>query len=238
MSKWHCNGKDHKPNCTCGFGGFGHTGRAFHVSNTGPSPTMSDRWKNDSNFCRLTTCPECGERRYLVAHSNGKFYLASPEWPFPLHVHCSPVGKIKEFPPELRLLLSLQQKRIKCVLGIIVQTFVQAFGDHVNIEIAGIDGYTKRVKVPSRGFDYRIILDAPGTLVMVAEKQRALFGAVLWAPTRILALSSQSPVAGLEPCVFCRKLVDYRELQNHLRGCEAREAVKMRTRARKEAESA
>lgn len=127
---------------------------------------------------------------------------------------------------------------MKYVLGIIVQASVRAFGDHVNIEIAGIDGYTKRVKVPSRGFDYRIIFDAPGTLVMVAEKQKALFGAVMWAPTTILALSSQSTVPGLEPCVFCRKLIDSREIQNHLRECEEREAVKMRSRASKEAKSA
>lgn len=70
-----CNAWNHSADCDCGFGG--DTG-------AGGWSTLRDSWAyRDEDFCRSTTCPQCGNQVYFVRHNGGSVWFddLGPPWP-------------------------------------------------------------------------------------------------------------------------------------------------------------
>lgn len=73
-----CNAWNHPPDCTCGWGGPGHSGVSGHSSRVVHSSYASD-------FCRCTTCPRCRANVYFIRHNGGSVYVDSLGVPWPRH---------------------------------------------------------------------------------------------------------------------------------------------------------
>jgi hypothetical protein len=94
-----CNAWNHGANCRCGWGGDGHAGvrtatgvSAGPVIRTYVAGELQRKgvglWIVDyprENFCRPTSCPECGCRVYFVRHNGGSVWFDSLGWPWPKH---------------------------------------------------------------------------------------------------------------------------------------------------------
>ncbi len=96
-----CNSKNHRPGCTCGFGGYGHLGRrgTSYASQFYTSPVISpprdlflDRYPEFSKATRVSacfvnpnaTCPVCGESIFYYQNERGSrvfFDELGPPWP-------------------------------------------------------------------------------------------------------------------------------------------------------------
>jgi hypothetical protein len=101
-----CNAWNHPPGCTCGWGGDGHLGtgatgshdlvrefipqiRQFSYQERG----LTGYHHENSDFCRPTHCPECGEDVFFVCYNGGSVWLDPPlGWPWPKHRHCNDSG--------------------------------------------------------------------------------------------------------------------------------------------------
>jgi hypothetical protein len=79
-----CNGWNHSPGCTCGWGGEGHSGRSPGGFTTHPLGCFS--WQHrDEDFCRPTKCPRCGASVFFVRHNGGSVWFDELGHPWPKH---------------------------------------------------------------------------------------------------------------------------------------------------------
>jgi hypothetical protein len=68
-----------------------HPGGGWECSGSGSSTRIVDyhrprewAWRNE-DFCRPTTCPECGEKVYFIRHNGGSVWVDELGWPWPKH---------------------------------------------------------------------------------------------------------------------------------------------------------
>ena len=78
-----CNAWNHHPGCTCGFGGETAPTEP-EIARSRAKGTIS-RWDYCDDFCRPTTCPECGASVYFVRHNGGSVWLDELGSPWPKH---------------------------------------------------------------------------------------------------------------------------------------------------------
>lgn len=79
-----CNAHNHPSDCTCGFGGYGHTGLGFGGSGVSYSFNfINTEWEHrDATW--PTVCPECGESVFFIRHNGGCVWVdppLGPPWP-------------------------------------------------------------------------------------------------------------------------------------------------------------
>jgi hypothetical protein len=90
-----CNAWNHPPGCTCGWGGEGHLGgggggsygfttTTFEPFSRREGALTSYRYES-SDFCRATTCPECGAEVFFIRHNGGSVWVDELGWPWPKH---------------------------------------------------------------------------------------------------------------------------------------------------------
>lgn len=85
-----CNAYNHRPGCTCGWGGEGHLGRSdsrgsWSKSSYGSVFVSAKREWRDRDFTRPTTCPMCHERVFFIEHNGGCVWVDELGWPWPKH---------------------------------------------------------------------------------------------------------------------------------------------------------
>ncbi len=80
-----CNAWNHRIDCTCGWGGVGHSGRR-EIKNTNHYPNGIPPIKSQerSYTCPNASCPVCGESVFYFCNTNGSsifFDHLGPPWP-------------------------------------------------------------------------------------------------------------------------------------------------------------
>ncbi len=81
-AKIMCNGKNHSPGCTCGWGGEGHSGKSQgRVFDHTPSNVKHFY----GNFYNRTKCYYCNKEIYFVRHNNGSIWFDELGKPWPKH---------------------------------------------------------------------------------------------------------------------------------------------------------
>lgn len=87
-----CNANNHRPGCNCGWGGGYHSGGYYSGVYRNPLVMSSDATSEnffvssrsfENDFCRPTSCPECGQQVYFVRHNGGSVWFdeLGPPWP-------------------------------------------------------------------------------------------------------------------------------------------------------------
>lgn len=90
-----CNGHNHPPGCTCGWGGEGHLGISYgHLWHGGllgdpyQHPTLLKQIavKHRTSFSIAASCWYCGQKIYIYANEHGSVVLFDEMgWPWPKH---------------------------------------------------------------------------------------------------------------------------------------------------------
>ena len=94
-----CNAWNHPPGCTCGWGGEGSGGFQYILRPARTTQSVLNKWRpydyndcsfvsyysNQSDFCRSTSCRDCGATVYLIHHNGGYVLVEELGWPWPIH---------------------------------------------------------------------------------------------------------------------------------------------------------
>jgi len=131
-----CNALNHPSWCTCGFGG--DTGGGFRVAAPIPQRTL---WRyRDDDFCRPTTCPECGAEVYFVRHNGGSVWFDELGSPWPKHgcFDDGGVGRVL----RTSLLRPPRDSEAQPVFGIVTETVATRPGHGGRIVVRCSDGST------------------------------------------------------------------------------------------------
>ena len=94
-----CNAWNHPPGCTCGWGGEGSGGFQYISRPARTTQSVPHTWRpydynncsfvsyysNHSDFCRSTSCRDCGANVYLIHHNGGYVLVEELGWPWPVH---------------------------------------------------------------------------------------------------------------------------------------------------------
>jgi hypothetical protein len=172
-----CNAWNHPWDCTCGFGGEGHSGRREASLNPyeplwlAPTPAQTAtcrewRWQySQDELTRPTRCPKCGAYVYFVRHNGGNVWLDELGPPWPKH----PCFDDEPIAALLRARMRLDQGNESDTFGVITYVSAGETGyDHYVIQCA--DGSTIDDQFKS-GWDRASL---PGTLVHVQRKDASL----------------------------------------------------------------
>ncbi len=162
-----CNAWNHPPGCTCGWGGEGHLGGAagggFRYAEPIPAvqpfscrdgALTSYRYES-SEFCRPSTCPECGAEVFFIRHNGGSVWVDELGWPWPKHGCFDNSSNSIGYRFIADLGLRYAQVETKPKLGRVVKRIYRNF-DHVYL-IATHDGRLSALSA-SRG-EHRIFTD-------------------------------------------------------------------------------
>lgn len=78
-----CNAHNHPLWCTCGFGGE-RPPTEPELAATRPRGS-SYTWHAPEDFCRPTTCPQCGHSVFFIRHNGGSIWIEALGSPWPKH---------------------------------------------------------------------------------------------------------------------------------------------------------
>lgn len=155
-----CNAWNHPPNCTCGWGGFGHLGigggggGGFRggVGTTFVFARPSNAaWHFRDSYAAPSTCPRCGGPVYFVRHNGGSVWLDELGWPWPKHAcfvsedepaWTSYLRSNAPVPPRADL-TSTQLEELSGTGDLLVGIVVSAARHHIDgvpLVVLGIDG--------------------------------------------------------------------------------------------------
>ncbi len=79
-----CNGNNHKPDCTCGWGGEDTGGGGFHSTAANPNVTFWP-YALASDCCKPTSCPICKKLVFFLRHNGGSAWFDDLGVPWPKH---------------------------------------------------------------------------------------------------------------------------------------------------------
>lgn len=238
-----CNAWNHPPGCNCGWGGDGHFGGGGGWSGGATLPTVepfthregaltSYRYER-SDFCRPTTCPECGADVYFLRHNGGSVWLDELGWPWPKHGCFDGSSSTTGYTFIANFVARYADVEVKPKLGLVIKRVYRNF-DHVYL-IATHEGRlsalsTSRFErtvfidlVAIRYTDDRIFLeDSRGLLVRVRDFKLTeetmqnylnIQGEILYVPRQ----KPESQLRELVICGHCRARVRKTKLERHLR---------------------
>lgn len=237
-----CNAWNHSPGCTCGWGGDGNVGGGGGWAGGYTLPTLAPfthregaltSYRYDSSdFCRPTTCPECGADVYFIRHNGGSVWVDELGWPWPKHGCFDDSSSTTGYRFIADLGVRYAEVEVKPKLGRVIKRIYRNF-DHVYL----IDTHEGRLSALSasrfehivftdlvaiRYTDDKIFLeDSRGVLVRVRNFKltQETMQHYLSTPGEILYVPRQQPEGQPREqvtCGHCRARVRKTRLKRHL----------------------